>query len=439
MKKSFLVLMGCLLAAAAPAQTPGPSPTPKESPTPAPAAPLDPALLAEDVWEAPAPQWVEAHKALGFHWISAGHDTAQSTLKGTQFLELPVCQTLARFEGEQLKELTLLFYNRGDMGEWQRRDYEALIKKAVAALSAATKVSFVPRGRDAANAVHVEGVTWTTPTAVFLLEYSCTKTPEVAFRAEFVRLRITPAQKAKGLLEASFEASKKEAPFRGADHVTRDAASGDVFLKDVPMVDQGAKGYCVVAAAERVLRYYGIKADANELAQLANSSAQEGTSMAAMMESLKKLTARLKIRVRTVYEIHFDAFITDYQQAAKRSKDEGINTSVPSIGALYAQMKPEVLRLARGKSRSELGAFQRQVKARVDGGYPLLWAVVLGVLPDGSKAKVPGGHMRLIIGYNEKTQEILFSDTWGPGHELKRMPLLDAWAITTHLETVEPL
>ena len=205
------------------------------------------------------------------------------------------------------------------------------------------------------------------------------------------------------------------------------------------MVDQGAKGYCVVAAAERVLRYYGIKADANELAQLANSSAQEGTSMAAMMESLKKLTARLKIRVRTVYEIHFDAFITDYQQAAKRSKDEGINTSVPSIGALYAQMKPEVLRLARGKSRSELGAFQRQVKARVDGGYPLLWAVVLGVLPDGSKAKVPGGHMRLIIGYNEKTQEILFSDTWGPGHELKRMPLLDAWAITTHLETVEPL
>jgi hypothetical protein len=47
--------------------------------------------------------------------------------------------------------------------------------------------------------------------------------------------------------------------------------------------------------------------------------------------------------------------------------------------------------------------------------------------------------MRLIIGYNLKTREILYSDSWGAGHELKRMALDDAWAITTGLATVEPL
>jgi len=70
-----------------------------------------------------------------------------------------------------------------------------------------------------------------------------------------------------------------------------------VVIKDVPMVDQGEKGYCVVAACERLFRYYGIKTDANELAQLANSSAMYGTSLQAMMESLKKLTAQREVVV----------------------------------------------------------------------------------------------------------------------------------------------
>ena len=75
-------------------------------------------------------------------------------------------------------------------------------------------------------------------------------------------------------------------------------ANGDVWLGDVPMVDQGQKGYCVVASTERVMRYYGSDVDANELAQVANSSASGGTSLGSMRDAMKKLTARLKIRTR---------------------------------------------------------------------------------------------------------------------------------------------
>jgi len=42
-----------------------------------------------------------------------------------------------------------------------------------------------------------------------------------------------------------------------------------------------------------------------------------------------------------------------------------------------------------------------------------------------------GAHMRLIIGYNENDGEILYTDSWGAGHELKRMDAEDALSITS--------
>ena len=47
--------------------------------------------------------------------------------------------------------------------------------------------------------------------------------------------------------------------------------------------------------------------------------------------------------------------------------------------------------------------------------------------------------MRLIIGYNAKTNDIFYSDSWGAGHERKRMSAADAWTITTGLAKIEPL
>jgi hypothetical protein len=192
-----------------------------------------------------------------------------------------------------------------------------------------------------------------------------------------------------------------------------------------------------------VLRYYGIRTDENELAQLANSSASAGTSVPAMTESLKKLTARLKIRVRTLDEVtsaSLSALVADYNRVAKQSKAQEVDMgSSTSMQELYSQMKPEVLRLARTKNRSALSGFERKVQTHIDKGIPVLWSVMLGVVPeDRLQLKKPGGHMRLIIGYNEKSGEIIYSDSWGLGHESKRMPTGDAWSITLGMATIEP-
>jgi hypothetical protein len=227
-------------------------------------------------------------------------------------------------------------------------------------------------------------------------------------------------------------------------HVKRDTNSGDVWLADVPMVDQGQKGYCVVASTERVMRYYGSAVDENELAQAANTATDGGTNTEVMFEALKKLGARLKVRVREVE--HFDVkeilkLIAEYNRIAKHEHAAELPDPghMIDVAGIYRAMDVNVLREARTKNKSDLSRFERAVQAHVDQGIPLLWSVMLGKIPEPHIPQDAGGHMRLIIGYNTKKDEILYSDSWGAGHELKRMPAADAWTMTHGVMIIEPI
>jgi hypothetical protein len=257
-----------------------------------------------------------------------------------------------------------------------------------------------------------------------------------------VRLEITPPDKNGG--QGGSATNTASGKFSGTANVKRDAAGGDVWLSNVPMVDQGQKGYCVVATTERVMRYYGISVDQQELAQAANTSSDGGTSSDAMLEALKKLSARFKVRVREVEKSDIKQIIeliTDYNRAAKRADASPIpdQGNMIDVGEVYRAMKLEILREVRTKNPSDLNRFQRAIQAHVDEGTPLLWTVMLGKVPEPNIPQNAGGHMRLIIGYNAKKAEILFSDSWGAGHELKRMSAADAWTITTGTMSIEPL
>ncbi len=407
-------------------------------------AAIDSLLANPALWQMTRPQFAQQAQPFGFRWVSAAQDTAQTTEHVTLF-QIPTWQSIARFDGEKMKELSVLFYNRGDAGEITKEQFDALLKQAAEALSAFTKVKPVARGKDATSAVHAEGVDWKMADADYLLEYSSTKenkAQHLPFRAEFVRLSIRPIQKSANFVAASI-AARDKAKFVGPMHVKKEA-TGDVHLEGVPMVDQGQKGYCVVASTERVIRYYGGKADEHELAEIANSSSSGGTSVNAMIDSLKKLSQRLRVKVRTVeaFDIpQIQKLFAEYNRVAKRAKQ----AELPPLGhmidvqGMYTAMDGELLREARTKNPSEMSRFQRQVAAHIDQGVPLLWSVMLGKLPEKGIPQNAGGHMRLIIGYNSKTNEILYSDSWGMGHELKRMSAADAWTMTTGVYSIEPL
>lgn len=355
----------------------------------------------------------------------------------------PVVEVIARFDAGKLTMLTANFYARGDVGGIPEPEFRDLLTGTIAAISTATGLKAAPRGKDASSAVKADGFVWQTAKSQYLLEYSFTrevKSRGIPFRAEFVRLEVRPAEKRASLLTS---ATPTRPRFNPAERIKR-APNGDVWLHDVPMVDQGQKGYCVVATTERVVRYYGGEVDANELAQIGNSEAEGGTSLTAMTDALKKVAARLRIKIREHEKLEVKAIlamIRDYNRAAKAAGEPEIPDpgNLIDVGRVYAAMKGGVLKEARTRNRSDMSRFTRDVQRYIDSGVPVLWTVHLGLIPEPHVPQSGGGHMRLIIGYNLKTQEILYSDSWGAGHELKRMQIDNAWTITTQVLTIEPL
>ena len=413
------------------------------------AGPLDSLFAEPNLWAMKQPEFMTMAGQLGYRWTSNAQDSARVSLnRQTPELSLfgvPALESVARFEGEKLTEITVVFYARGDAGDLTKEKYTVLLTGTRDAITKGTGVPAIIRGKDATNAVKADGFTWQTDKARYLLEYSFTrgfKPPEPAFRAEFIRLSVTPPTKTVSLLASA--ANMDRAKFSGMMHVKRDAASGDVWLADVPMVDQGQKGYCVVAATERVMRYYGSKVDENELAQAANTKTEGGTSFEDMVDALKKLGARLKVRVKEVEHSDVQQFLklmAEYNREAKRQhaaelRDPGHLIDVVGI---YSSMDPKILHDARTKNKSDINRFDREVQRKIDEGVPLLWTVMLGTIPEKGNPQKVGGHMRLIIGYNQPKHEILYSDSWGAGHELKRMPIEDAWTMTTGALLIEPI
>ena len=430
--------------------TPAPSASPA-APTPSPTpgdvtVPLD-GIAQMDMRDTTLANFVATNSHGGFRWVSNTYDAAESTDPGLVLFQIPVYDVVVRFANSKMHEVDISFYNRGDSGNFTREKFEGLVQNCAKALTAFTKVQPTDPGKDAAGAVKAQALVWQTEKARFLLESSFSRTGDTGFRAEFVRLTITEPEKPKSFMEESLASmgvsSDSSGPkFSGAAHV-KTMGNGDVLIEGIPMVDQGDKGYCVVASAERVLRYYGNKVDENELAQIANTSLKEGTSPTAMLNALKKISDRLHVKTRTLLNLdnqQFDAMLDAYDQTARRGQRAPVlDRDVKDFTKLIKQVKPDLLLEARTKNPSDMDQFFRTVQARVNEGVPPLWSVMMGLFPKAKEDDEYGGHMRLIIGYNPKTNEILFSDSWGYGFELERMPVNAAWTITDGVYSIEPL
>ena len=267
---------------------------------------------------------------------------------------------------------------------------------------------------------------------------------------EYLRLTLTPKGGAKAKRGAS---AKKPAGVAGKakirDNVTK-SPNGDVFIDNVPMVDQGQKGYCAAAVSERVLRYYGNPIDEHEIAQQAGTTAEGGTSVDAMREVVRTVGQKHGLGYQTVVSMaagigDLEDEIARYNKAAKVEKKPELSMAqftrgnMIYVNEIREAMDPKVVYRMRQKD-AKLKKFSTGIRQQVNAGIPVFWGVTLGIFPEkGVNPQTRGGHMRLIIGYNDKKKEILYSDSWGAGHELKRMPADWAWTISHCLMYMKPL
>ncbi len=408
-----------------------------------------PLLQKTQLWTTPSEGFDQAFPDLGFEWVSAQRDTARSSESGLVFAEMPVAELITRFPNGELQEINMVIYNRGDTGEISREKFDALLAQATELSSKLANTKPKEKERDPTGIVRSEGLVWNTPVGDLLLEWSVTRevrSRNIPFRPEFIRLIIRPPGAIPAESGPSDGTRRRAVNLEGPldERVTR-SDDGEIKIDSIPMVDQGQKGYCVVATVERVLRYYGATVDQHELAQLGNTESAGGTSVREMMESMKKLTGRLGVKVRNHFEwdvYDFIRFVSDYNRATKRGREAPevrIDEQYVDISGAYAQMKGDLLIQVRANDRSAASRFERDLEKLLNEGIPVLWSVQLGLLPEGNLPQSIGGHMRLIIGMNPKTREIIYSDSWGMGHEEKRMPIDQAWAITTGLNSLQPL
>lgn len=259
---------------------------------------------------------------------------------------------------------------------------------------------------------------------------------------EYLRLTLTPKDRVAKAASAGAKRPKGAAgKAKIKDNVTK-RSNGDVYIENVPMVDQGQKGYCAAAVSERVLRYYGHRIDEHEIAQQAGTSAEGGTSVSAMKEAVAAVGEKNGLGFQSILDMtasfgDVEEEIERYNKAAKSLKRPTISLSQfmrgnsVNVGDVHAAMEPKVLYKMRQKD-SRAKKFAQGIRQQVNAGIPVFWGVTLGIFPErGVNPQTSGGHMRLIIGYNDKKKEILYTDTWGEGHELKRMP--EDWAfVITH-------
>lgn len=77
----------------------------------------------------------------------------------------------------------------------------------------------------------------------------------------------------------------------------------------------------------------------------------------------------------------------------------------------------EVLKLARAGSPSQMDKWLNAIRPYITAGIPVLWSVQLGIVPEPLRlSQTRGGHLRLIIGFDEEKKTLIFSDSWGAAH-----------------------
>lgn len=402
---------------------------------------LDELLTRDELWSITTEDIGPALRPGRFTWLDEQKTTAQGgQWRRLSFLSLPVWEALVRLESNQVQRVELSLYNRGDAGDLSAADFNSLLNKVMLALSnwTVTTGAMLPELAGAAH-TKLQHAVWSRPPTRLELEWSSSKPhmeagKQMTYRSEFIRLKLMPCSAPTNPAPPKLITPQTVFALRKRVQSLDD---GDVFIPDVPMVDQGFKGYCAAAVIARLMRYYGKDFDQHDAAQLAGTTAQEGTRSLGTRDALKHLAQQNGLQFQTAQEVDIQRLVTDYNLAAVLARKPKVALS-HNLEALLGSMNTDLLLQVRGKQPAAATAFKNEISKQIATGVPVAWSVYLGLLPEPTRWPMRGGHLRLIIGFNKRTGDILYTDTWGRGHELKRMSLEEAVTITLGLYIVKP-
>ncbi|MBQ4481068.1 MAG: C39 family peptidase [Victivallales bacterium] len=226
--------------------------------------------------------------------------------------------------------------------------------------------------------------------------------------------------------------------------------SGDIWISGIPMYDQGNRPECAIAVVRRLLDYYasGNRVNMNALRQALGYDKRKGTDVWQMVAAIQKYSRQLHLNFQPIYD--YMTTVQDIQEELKKynryaSKNHAIDIprDIRSVDGFSPFVKKIDFsawsKMRTSEQRREQAQAWKQIVRQIDQGIPVVWGVYLGLAREQGVRQSNGGHLRLIIGYNAAKGRIIYSDSWGRGHEKKEMPWNAAWAITWNLFVLRPI
>ena len=357
-----------------------------------------------------------------------------------------VPEVIFNFNKRKMQSVIISVYNRGDNGLINENEFNTLAAKVEKYIADLSQNSSPVNESRKFDKFHVVSQTYKGADSDFIIRRN-----RRGRHSEYIQLLIYPAGKAPKINESlQANINRKELSL----NLILDK-NGDSYI-DVPMVNQGRKGYCAGATIERLMKYYGSNIDQQIIAQFAETDSYEGTDVRKLYNFLKSNDSKLKVHVdKLMHDTtlenneNIEKFHILYNSFAKKKKRPRINLKnfVSGKGrnrkidfpALFGSYEYEVFKNARCRNEKMVEKFNKNVKEYLEKGIPLIW--VTYTFSNTAKGQPMGEismHMRIINGYNEKSNNIIYTDSWGKGHEKKRLSLNDAWARTLMLIAVSP-
>ena len=306
----------------------------------------------------------------------------------------------------KISEIQIVFFNKGDSVDerWDYKDtrtmqvQEKAITDALTDLFGKYENTRMGSGRNSEKAR-----LWKGAGCEFLL---------AARNREYITLNIRP----EGWVgeEKEDESPERVTMQMGWDKNVEKNSNGDVWIKNMPMVNQGNKGYCMPATIERCILYYGVHdIDMHRIAAAVNTADGGGTKLSSAIANTRKIISPNNLRI-------------DMSQFTFPKIRKYIDMGVPMCWCLF--YLPEFRdRLRETAMLRDVGDFEKWVKQSRK--MPVLKA---------KSDTFNTGHVCNIVGYNSTTQEIAISNSWGEAHEIEWVRFKDARAVSLSLFAIRP-
>ncbi len=322
---------------------------------------------------------------------------------------IPLDELIVDFDNGKFLGVTISLFNRGDGGEISDTEFTRRFVETGKHLGIQLQTRPRKRKGNIRKGIMTDGYTWSSARGKAVLlcnpdveDHNNPKTKE------FIRMRLA-RKDAKGIYEAALKERSQATVRKSRLAANVRENDGYVSISGLPMVDQGNKGYCVVASAQRLFEYYGIACDMHQLAQLAQSDPDKGTNSLYINQQLGRIDYLFKTRFKCLAVSHQGKMV-------ELKDDKYVGKEIPRR------------------------SYDKFITTNIKKGIPLLWSMQLGLKPENPRInpQTSGGHMRIIHGYNIVENKIVFTDSWGAGHNFKTMDADDAYDVTQGLYVMTP-